>query len=153
MNELTRITQAQISSRLRSVLGPSLGFIVALVVLVLFATHQLESRSQPTASNAIGIPADAAVSAARGYAPANAALISATSGQFSALTADQRVGSGTPIAPTASVWAVKFESSVEICPPPAASPLPCLSPRPGFTTVILDFATGTWLTTLTYSPP
>ena len=44
------------------------------------------------------------------------------------------------------VWAVTFDRTVVICPPPGPSGAnPCWSPRPGVSVVILDYLTGAFI--------
>jgi heat shock protein HslJ len=54
-----------------------------------------------------------------------------------------------------TVWIVTFSTTVEICPPPVPSTpgaSPACETRPGEVTVVLDFQTGDWVTTSTFSP-
>lgn len=47
------------------------------------------------------------------------------------------------------VWGIQFDSPFEICPPPPGG---CLEPRPGLSTVFLDYYTGSQYRTSGYSP-
>jgi hypothetical protein len=106
--------------------------------------------STPDASlPAGGISQEAAIAAAWEHAPRDGVLVGVTSGTFETVNTLPGIGPGHPIAPDRLVWGVKFESTFEICPPNGS---PCWSPRPGWTTVIVDFKTGEVLSTQGFSP-
>jgi hypothetical protein len=75
-------------------------------------------------------------------------LVSVHSGRFADLNTDPHIGPGYPIKPDDLVWAVQFSGDITICNPLGA----CYSPRPSTATVFLDYATGDFLTTETFSP-
>ena len=75
-------------------------------------------------------------------------VVSATTGRFGDVNSDPNIGPGYPIKADDIVWAVKFSGEISICNPLGV----CESPRPSLTTVYLDFATGTFLTSDTFSP-
>lgn len=96
-----------------------------------------------------GIPKDSAIAIARQHVPADAVLVSAEAGAFATEVDSAKIGPGYPVAPDRLVWAVKYESDFTICPPDGSA---CWSPRPGWTTVILDFMTGDFLAAPAIAP-
>ncbi len=78
-----------------------------------------------------------------------ATLVSVQAGRFRNLNPDPGIGPGYPIKPDDLVWAVTFAGDVTICNPLGT----CYSPRPGTTTVFLDYLSGDFRTSETFCPP
>jgi hypothetical protein len=53
------------------------------------------------------------------------------------------------IADDRLVWAVRFAGEIDLCPPP---PHPCETARPATSVVYLDYFSGVFLRTSTFSP-
>jgi hypothetical protein len=105
--------------------------------------------SSPTATGTVSaISQDAAIDLARKVVTADSTFVSASFGRFADVYQNARLGPD-PGQEDMIVWAVEFESAYTICPPDGSA---CWTPRPGFTTVILDGHNGDWVTTLSYSP-
>ena len=105
--------------------------------------------SSPTAAATNeAISQDAAIDLARKVVTSDSTFVSASFGRFADVYHNARLGPDTG-QENMIVWAVEFESDYTICPPASST---CWSPRPGFTTIILDGYTGDWITTLSYSP-
>ena len=122
----------------------------AVVVVAGCAATPTTSKSQhvtpDSASPASSISKDRAIELAREHTTATS-LVSVTSGPFAALNTDSRIGAGYPIAPDDLVWAVTFAGNITICDPNGV----CYSPRPSTTTVYLEYATGAFRTSDTFS--
>lgn len=105
--------------------------------------------SSPTAAvTDQAISQDEAIDLARKVVTTDSTLVSASFGRFADVYHNARLGPD-PSQEDMIVWAVEFESAHTICPPDGRA---CWTPRPGFTTVILDGYTGDWVTTFSYSP-
>lgn len=89
-----------------------------------------------------GLLEDAAVQLAAKHVPAGAILTEAKSGAFGDIVDDHRLGPGYPVAADRMVWGITYESAFTLCPPDGSA---CWSPRPGWTTVVLDYFTGEFL--------
>lgn len=100
-----------------------------------------ESTSAP-------VSRDDAIALAQKVVVADATLQSAAFGRFADVYLNSQIGQPGYEADRV-VWAVEFESLYTICPPDGSA---CWTPRPGFTTVILDGYTGAWITTFSVSP-
>jgi hypothetical protein len=87
-----------------------------------------------------GIPVDVALSIAKKHVGPAATFTFAWAGIN---------GTGSQAPPDELVWRIHFEATIVICPPTA---LPCFSPRPGYTTVVLDYRTGAFIESGTFSP-
>ena len=90
-----------------------------------------------------------AISRGREFVTPDATFVDARSGQFKDVYQNERLGP-QPGDEDRLVWAIDYQATYTICPPDGS---PCFPPRPGVTTVILDFNTGAWITTFRYSPP
>jgi hypothetical protein len=97
-----------------------------------------------------GISEHMAIQVAREHVTGDAALVSATGGRFGDVYHDSRIGLGYPIEGDRLVWAVTFAHEFVICAPDDS---PCWSPRPGQTTVVLDYFTGDFLAAPGNAPP
>jgi hypothetical protein len=97
-----------------------------------------------------GISEQVAIQQAREHVTAEAALVSATAGRFGEVYHDDRFGPGYAIEADRLVWAITFAHEFVICPPDDS---PCWSPRPGQTTVVLDYYTGDFLAAPGYALP
>ena len=98
-----------------------------------------------------GITKDQAIELARHNVRETAVLQGATAGRFEAVRPpDQLLGPAFPVKPDRLVWAVAFSDEFELCAPDGSG---CSSPRPGVSTVILDYNTGEFLSTMSLSPP
>lgn len=75
-------------------------------------------------------------------------LVSVKAVRFGDLNAGSQIGPGYPIKADDLVWVVQFSGDITICNPLGV----CYSPRPSTTTVYLDFATGEFRTSSTFSP-
>lgn len=75
-------------------------------------------------------------------------LVSVQAGRFGDLNTDSRIGSDYPIKADDLVGVVRFSGDITICNPLGV----CYSPRPATTTVYLDYATGEFRTSGTFSP-
>lgn len=100
-----------------------------------------------------GISAETAIELAQKHVSADAVFQAVRAGTFDEL--DVPVGAGGrgpdyPTKPGRLVWGVRYSAVFTICPPDGS---PCWSPRPGWTTVFLDYYTGEWLTSSAFSPP
>jgi hypothetical protein len=95
------------------------------------------------------ISSDAAVTEARKHVPSDSTLVSTQLSLYAA--ANLPPGFAPEGAPgDRMVWMVTFEREFDfICNPHGE----CLSPRPGTGTVVVDAASGTWITTYGYSAP
>jgi hypothetical protein len=101
-----------------------------------------------------GISRDAAIAIAQQNVSPDVVLRTALAGPFGELVAafDHRPrGQLDPGEPAADhwVWAVEWDAIFNICPPDPGSG--CYQ-RPGVTTVVIDYATGEWITSYGYSP-
>jgi len=103
----------------------------------------------PLPSGIHGVSQDAALEIARSHVAPDATFRSASAGRFADVYPGQRLGPRTQEEADRLVWAVEFASVFVICPPDGG---PCRSPRPGSSTAIIDFRTGEWITTLSFSP-
>jgi len=112
-------------------------------------TEQGSATESPTAGPS-GISRDLAIQLSSTAVPQDAVLVSAAAGRFADVYDTSNLASGYPVRPDQLVWAVKYESEFTICPPDGS---PCWTPRPGWTTVILDFFTGKVLASPGVSPP
>jgi hypothetical protein len=87
-----------------------------------------------------GVSIDLAVARAEERVSADSVLVEARAGRFGDVYTDsQGVHHKGPVPDEQMVWVVKFAAMFEICPPDGSA---CWSPRPGWTTVILDFYSG-----------
>jgi hypothetical protein len=136
-------------------------FAIVTVVAITYLTHAGATgapTSEPASAPAVAIPSlppgglasDLAVQRARQSVATDAVLVSAVAGPFSEVGQDPRNDGAGSIDPGRLVWAVKFESEFTICPPDGSA---CYSPRPGWTTVILDYSSGDFIGSFGYSPP
>jgi hypothetical protein len=136
-------------------------FAIVMVVAIAYLTHAVatgaptgESASAPTGAIPSlppgGLAPDLAVQRARQSVASDAKLVSSVAGQFGAVYQDTRNDGAGSIDPGRLVWAVKFQSEFTICPPDGSA---CYSPRPGWTTVILDYTSGDFIGSFGYSPP
>ena len=110
-----------------------------------------ESTPTPSMTPALtGAPVsrEDAIALAQKVVVADATLISAAFGRFADVYLNSQIGQ-QGFEADRLVWAVEFESLYTICPPDGSA---CRTPRPGFTTVILDGYTGAWITTFSVSP-
>lgn len=119
-------------------------------------TSAPETASPPPVSSSSlppgGLAPEAAVTRAEYYVPSDAKLTSAAAGEFAKVASDSRVSPqdlGKPMKPTDLVWAVRFEMLASICPPDGSA---CWSPRPGRSTVVLDYVTGEFVMSYSFSP-
>ncbi len=101
----------------------------------------------PSALPSSSISQDRAVQLAQEHT-SSTTLVSVTAGRFADLNTDANIGPGYPIKADDMVWAVKFSGDITICNPLGV----CYSPRPSTTTVYLDYATGEFRTTDSFSP-
>jgi hypothetical protein len=101
------------------------------------------------ADSSTGISKDRAIDMARAFVQKDATVISARSGRFGDVYEDPNMGPITDQLASREVWVVAFESQFTICPPDGSA---CWPPRPGFITVVLDQATGDWISQSAYSP-
>jgi len=106
-----------------------------------------ESPAGLAAAPPLGISEALAVQLARQHVSSDSVFVSASSGRFADVNHYAKMGSRGPKQANQQVWAVDFESLYTICPPGGSA---CYSPRPRFTTVILDEFTGDWITTFSY---
>lgn len=97
-----------------------------------------------------GITESRAIELAQVIVTPESTLRSVSAGRFAEVYTNDRMGPSSEGQAEQLVWAVRYESMYTICPPDG---LPCWTPRPGTTTVILDYYTGSWITTFSYSPP
>lgn len=132
--------------------------LIAVTVLTVLVIAALPSESSPGAAlpaPSSGAPHEEpdaiteseAQSIAGDHVVPDASYVSSTSGRFGDLYTNPRA----VIEPTLSnrtVWAVKFSSIFDICPPDGS----VCDRRPGTTTVYLDYYTGEWLRTSAFSP-
>ncbi len=130
--------------------------IVALVAMAACATQSgaptatataVRSPVASTSPNATGSPLPSggisearAIDLARNHSSL-ATFVSASAGFFRDLNIDPHIGPGYPVSGDQTVWAVTFTGEETICGPDGT----CLSPRPGMTTVYLDYLTGDYL--------
>jgi hypothetical protein len=101
-----------------------------------------------------GITAAAATAIARSHVQPDAVLVSAVAGKYSDVYTIRHLGD-TLDQPDRMVWAVTFGADIEICPPPQPQPQPNAAPcstRPGQIQVFLDYLTGEFLESATFSP-
>ena len=97
-----------------------------------------------------GISAGSAKAIAIGYSTPNQPFLSQRAGAYGDL--EPFIGSGPagPVPMTTWVWAVQFSAVAAPCGgPPAAV---CESPRPGTFTVVLDYYTGRFITSVGFFP-
>jgi hypothetical protein len=97
-----------------------------------------------------GISATAAADLARSHVMEGAIFDSAVAGKYRDVFTIPRAEDRYVDKPDRLVWAVTFNADFEICPPNGA---PCWPPRPGQIQVILDYFTGEFLRSSSYSPP
>jgi hypothetical protein len=104
----------------------------------------------PSSLDTDGISVDQAIEIATEHVAPDAVLVSTSAGKYSEIHPFfDRVGPGSDVPSDRLVWAVVFQSEFEICPPNGS---PCWSPRPGWTTVIVDYTTGEFIESAAYSP-
>lgn len=102
----------------------------------------------PTAAASLppsSISPSAAEALARQDVRTSAVLVSVNAGRFADVYVpppNHSISPANPVHPDDLVWVVTFSGEFSICPPDGS---PCSSPRPGITTVILDYVTGTFL--------
>lgn len=125
------------------------GLVVGLALAACSSPVPSGATTRPLATPAPapsgGIPADHAVAIAREHVPPRLALVGVRAERF-----EPGAGATTETgAPNRWVWAVTFSGDVTVCSPSGS----CLSPRPGTSTVYLDYFTGDFLTTVASSPP
>ena len=99
-----------------------------------------------------GISADQAVAIARPHTSMTT-LVDGVAGTFATLLVNpgRDHGVGGPIgeaSPGRWVWSITFAGDVTICNPVGS----CLSPRPGTSTVFIDYFTGEYIEATTESP-
>ena len=98
-----------------------------------------------------GITEEKAIDLARAAVTKDAVPRGAKAGLFDSVRPpQQRRGPDDSVKPDQPVWAVEFDEQFQICPPDGSE---CGSPRPGTTTVILDYVSGEVLSTFGYSEP
>jgi len=101
-----------------------------------------------------GISATAATTIARSHVQPEATLVSTLAGKHSDVYTIRHLGD-TLDQPDRMVWAVTFAADIEICPPlqplPQPHAIPC-STRPGQIQVFLDYSTGEFIESATFSP-
>jgi hypothetical protein len=97
------------------------------------------SQAPPTP---LGIPEARAVQLAREHVSSDAVFASAMAGRLADVYHGDRTPYLGPKQLNRLVWAVDFDSMFTICPPDGSA---CYSPRPGFTTVVLDQLTGDFI--------
>jgi len=98
-----------------------------------------------------GITEAEAVDLARAVVSKDAVLRGAKAGLFDSVRpTQQRIGPDYPVRLDRPVWAVEFDDQFQICPPDGSE---CGSPRPGTTTVTIDYLSGEVLSTFGYSEP
>jgi hypothetical protein len=108
------------------------------------STSVLPSLERPLPSSAIS--EDRAIRLAREHSSLTT-FVSAAAGRFADLNADPNIGPGFPVKADDLVWAVTFTGDMTICNPLGA----CPSPRPGTVTVFLDYQSGAFRTSESYS--
>lgn len=138
-------------------------WLVATIVVVAFVALPPPSKSTLGGGSATtltpsdtreslppgGLAESGAVSLARGHVPPDSRFVEARAGRFEDVYQSRAVGPDDPAKPTDLVWAVEFSREFVLCPPDGS---PCESPRPGTTTVILDYLSGEYRATYSYSP-
>ncbi len=95
-----------------------------------------------------GISKTQAIEVAAKHSALGVTFVSAEAGHFSTLSKNPNIGPGNPIKADQWVWAVTYRGDMTICNPLGS----CLSPRPGTTTVFLDYFTGDFLESEGLSP-
>lgn len=126
-----------------------------LTITIAVLVYKQAAASPPVVSGAPTVTQDTAIAIARSHVGSSAVLLGAAEGPFSTTVTDAAPGQpNSDISPTTAVWAIRFEAPIAICPPPplASHPAVCLSPRAGFSTVVVDAQSGAWITTFVYSP-
>lgn len=110
------------------------------------------SGSVPSVTSSLpaGIMESRAIEISKEFVTSDSVFSSASAGPFSDVYDDDRMGPAAAMQADQLVWAVEYQSEYTICPPDGSG---CWSPRPGYTTVILDYLSGDWITTFSYSPP
>lgn len=163
-----RGTPPQIRARFAPGLAVTGAIAIALVALAfgprstLVGTAPTASAFTPVPSASLvsgsvppsGVSIDLAVARAKDRVSADAVLVGARAGRFRDVDTDSEgvAGNGSgngPVPEEQMVWAVKFAAMFEICPPDGSA---CWSPRPGWTTVIVDFYSGEVLSSFGYAP-
>lgn len=141
------------AGRTGSSLNPSI-IVVALILifgLAWMAFRRLPPRQLAGAASAqatAAVSKSEAVAVARSAVPSDATETSEELGLFGTVTLPP--GSALDGASADQlVWLIRFERSFEICRPDGV----CLSPRPGYSYVVVNPETGSWITTYGYSPP
>ncbi len=121
------------------------------------ATTVPSASAQATQPVAASLPASSvtssdAVAIARQNVRAQAVFASVIAGPFAESYSpppNHPISAANPIHATDLVWVVTFSDEFTICPPDGS---PCFSPRPGTTTVVLDYKTGAFLGSSGYAP-
>lgn len=108
-----------------------------------------ESQTPSPRDTGYGISEEQAIQISRQNVTSDSEFVSAAHGRFADVYQNPMLRDSSPVEPDQQVWAVFFQSLYTICPPDGSQ---CLTPRPGFTTVILDYSTGERLATISYSP-
>lgn len=94
--------------------------VIAVLAVVSFAVGctmrtgaASDSGASPSVSSSpgVGVDRDTAIAIATSHVPADALLVRANEGPFSALTDPRHFGPGYPVAPDRRVWAVVYESN------------------------------------------
>jgi hypothetical protein len=116
--------------------------LVVLAVVILGACAAADASPLPTG----GISRDQAIALARSHVAADMSFADAAAGPWTTF-AQSPSGVAEPSPPDRLVWAVRYTGEFTICSPAGT----CGSPRPGTTTVILDFKTGDFLGTEAFS--
>ena len=109
----------------------------------------LTSATVETAGPSDGISESDAIRIARDNVSADSRFVSAEHGRFADVFHPPGLNLGALGQADLDVWAVRFDSSLTICPPDGSG---CFSPTPGTTTVILDYHTGEHFHTYSQAP-
>jgi hypothetical protein len=100
-------------------------------------------------STSPGISEARAIEIAREHVTSDSVFVSAMAGRLADVYQGDRTPYLGPKQLNRLVWAVDFDSMFTICPPDGSA---CYSPRPGFTTVVLDQTTGDFIFSSGFSP-
>jgi hypothetical protein len=130
--------------------------VVALGALILLQPRQPNGAASgvaetPAAASLIPgatVTRDEAIAIARQFVQPDRTVVQTSLGPYSTAPVPSRFDR-TGAAADQVVWVVEFEGTFDICNPFGA----CLSPRPGFSYVVIDANTGSWITTFGTSPP